>query len=86
VNEAEAAPDAGRLGPAALLAYALPGAGTSFLFALMLVGYLNYATEVLGVAASVVGLVFLGARLWDGISDPLAGRRAPRRARGSARA
>ena len=62
-----------RLSLGHLLAYALPGAGTSFLFVLMLVVYLSYATEVLGVAASVVGLVFLGARLWDGLSDPLAG-------------
>jgi len=73
VNQPHAAPGADRLGVGALLTYALPGAGTSFLFALMLVGYLNYATEVLAVSASVVGVVFLGARVWDGLSDPLAG-------------
>jgi GPH family glycoside/pentoside/hexuronide:cation symporter len=62
-----------RLGAGRLVSYALPSIGTSFLFALMLVGYLSYATEVLGVSASLVGLVFLGARVWDGLSDPLAG-------------
>ncbi len=63
----------GRLGAGRLVSYALPSIGTSFLFALMLVGYLNYATEVLGVSASLVGLVFFAARVWDGISDPLVG-------------
>jgi len=62
-----------RLSWSTLAAYSLPVAGTNFLFALMLVGYLSYATEVLGVTASLVGLVFLGARVWDGVSDPLAG-------------
>ena len=66
-------PEPERLGFGRLVSYALPSIGTNFLFALMLVGYLNYATEVLGVSASFVGLVFLGARVWDGISDPLAG-------------
>jgi GPH family glycoside/pentoside/hexuronide:cation symporter len=62
-----------RLPLAAMLAYSLPGAGTSFLFALMLVGYLNYGTEVLGVSASALGLLFFAARVWDGIADPLVG-------------
>jgi Na+/melibiose symporter-like transporter len=62
-----------RLPVATLLTYALPGAGTGFLFALMLVAYLNYATEVLGLAASVVGAVFFAARVWDALCDPLAG-------------
>src|SRR5215472_16277887 len=56
-----------------LFTYALPGAGTGFLFALMLVVYLNYATEVVGVSASAVGAVFFAARVWDAVCDPLAG-------------
>ena len=62
-----------RLPAAAMFSYALPGAGTGFLFVLMLVVYLNYATEVLGISASVVGAVFFGARVWDAVCDPLAG-------------
>ena len=62
-----------RLPVSLLLSYALPGAGTGFLFALMLVVYLNYATEVLGLGASVVGAVFFAARVWDAVCDPLAG-------------
>src|SRR6185369_7784336 len=34
---------------------------------------LNYATEVLGVAAWVVGAVFFAARVWDALCDPLVG-------------
>jgi GPH family glycoside/pentoside/hexuronide:cation symporter len=63
----------GRLPAGAMLSYALPGAGTGFLFALMLVVYLNYATEVLGVGASVIGAVFFAARVWDAVCDPLTG-------------
>jgi GPH family glycoside/pentoside/hexuronide:cation symporter len=66
-------PSQDRLPLAVMLAYALPGAGTSFLFALMLVGYLNYGTEVLGVSASALGLLFFAARVWDGVADPLVG-------------
>jgi GPH family glycoside/pentoside/hexuronide:cation symporter len=62
-----------RLPVSAMVSYALPGAPTGFLFALMLVGYLNYATEVLGVSASLVGAVFFAARVWDAVCDPLAG-------------
>jgi GPH family glycoside/pentoside/hexuronide:cation symporter len=62
-----------RLPAGLLFSYALPGAGTGFLFVLMLVAYLNYATEVLGVSASAVGAVFFGARVWDAVCDPLAG-------------
>lgn len=73
MKEGEPLVETGRLGVGHLVSYALPSIGASFLFALMLVGYLNYATEVLGVSASLVGLVFLAARIWDGISDPIAG-------------
>jgi GPH family glycoside/pentoside/hexuronide:cation symporter len=62
-----------RLPAAALFSYALPAAGTGFLFALMLVVYLNYAIEVIGVSASAVGAVFFAARVWDAVCDPLAG-------------
>jgi GPH family glycoside/pentoside/hexuronide:cation symporter len=62
-----------RLPLALMISYALPGAGTGFLFALMLVVYLNYATEVLGVAASGVGAVFFAARVWDAVCDPMVG-------------
>ena len=62
-----------RLPVSVMISYALPAAPTGFLFALVLVGYLNYATEVLAVSASQVGAVFFAARVWDAVCDPLAG-------------
>lgn len=57
-----------------LVLYALPGAGVSFLFALVLVMYMKFATDVLHVAPAVMGAVFLASRIWDAVSDPIAGR------------
>ena len=56
-----------------LFAYLIPGVGVSFLFMLVLVMYMNFATDVLLVAPGIMGGIFLLARLWDAISDPVAG-------------
>ena len=34
---------------------------------------LRYMTDSLGIAASVAGLIFAGAKVWDAVSDPLMG-------------
>lgn len=73
VEGAGVADDPPRLGVRDLLLYALPGTGTTFLFTLLLVVYMNYATEVLGASAALIGAIFFGARVWDGVSDPLVG-------------
>ena len=59
--------------PGALWSYALPGLGVSFLYSLILVTYLNFATDQLGASASVVGLIFACAKVWDAFADPTAG-------------
>jgi Na+/melibiose symporter-like transporter len=61
-----------------LILYALPGMGANFLFSLVLVMYMNFATDVLGVAASAVGLIFFASKVWDAISDPVVGRLSDR--------
>lgn len=58
---------------ATLAAYALPSVGPMFLYNLILVMYLNFATDHLGAAPGAVGLLFFLAKAWDGVSDPLAG-------------
>ncbi len=62
-----------RLGLAVLTLYGLPGLGVNFLFSLILILYMKYATDVLGIAPGVVGAIFFVSRIWDAISDPLAG-------------
>jgi sugar (glycoside-pentoside-hexuronide) transporter len=70
-----AAPPAGpaRLGRGLLLAYSLPSIGLQFAFLLLGLYFLKYATDVLGVAAGVMGLLFALSRFWDGLADPIAG-------------
>lgn len=56
-----------------LAAYSLPSAGIGAMVGLVLTYFLKYATDVLLIAPALVGAVFGAARIWDAISDPLAG-------------
>lgn len=56
-----------------LLAYALPMAPVNFSFVLF-VSYVNkYAIDVLLIAPAAMGMIFGASRLWDAITDPIAG-------------
>jgi GPH family glycoside/pentoside/hexuronide:cation symporter len=56
-----------------LVAYALPAAGITAMFFLVSLYQLKFATDVLRLSPGAIGLVFGCARLWDAVSDPLAG-------------
>ena len=56
-----------------LAAFAGPLFGLSTPFFFVLFYYFKFATDVLGIAPLVFGLVFAIGRVWDAISDPLAG-------------
>ncbi len=56
-----------------LFAYAAPGFGVSFVYSLLLVMYLKFSTDRLGASAAVVGAIVFGSKVWDAVSDPLAG-------------
>ena len=53
--------------------YGLPGIGVTFSYTLILVAFMKFATDVLHASAAAVGAVLLLSKVWDGISDPLAG-------------
>ncbi len=53
--------------------YGLPGLGVNFLFSLILILYMKFATDELGVAPGIMGGIFFVARIWDAVSDPVAG-------------
>ena len=53
--------------------FSSPAAGQGFMYLFLSVYLLAYATEVLGLAPAAMGLIFLASRLWDAVSDPLAG-------------
>jgi sugar (glycoside-pentoside-hexuronide) transporter len=76
--EATAPDDDARLSNRALFSYALPAAPVQFLFMLFLFMYLKYATDSLGASPAIVGTIFLVARVWDAVSDPLVGNLSDR--------
>ncbi len=53
--------------------YALPGAGVSFIYTLFLVMYLKFATDTLLVSPFAMGWIFLAAKVWNALADPLIG-------------
>ncbi len=64
---------AGALGWGTLLAYALPSAGVSASATLFVVMYLKFATDRLGVSALAMGWIFLAAKIWNALADPVIG-------------
>ena len=53
--------------------YGLPAASVNFVYMLVIVMYMNFATDVLLIAPATIGAIFLASRLWDAVSDPAVG-------------
>ncbi|MEE2663181.1 MAG: MFS transporter [Myxococcota bacterium] len=62
----------------ALVGYGLAAVPGQFMYVLILIMYLKYAVDDLGASASVVGMIFLAAKLWDAVSDPMVGNLSDR--------
>jgi GPH family glycoside/pentoside/hexuronide:cation symporter len=74
--EGALAPDAetsGRLPLSAILTYCLPTVGCGFMFLLIGLYLMKFATDVLLIAPAAMGTIFGLSRIWDAISDPIAG-------------
>lgn len=56
------------------LGYAAGDAGNNVAFSMMGMFLLIYYTDVVGISATVAGTIFLLIRIWDAVSDLLAGR------------
>ncbi len=56
-----------------MLVYALPTIPVNFVYTLVLVMFVKFATDVLLMSAAAIGIVFLCARVWDAMSDPVVG-------------
>ncbi len=65
--------DETRLPVGTVATYASPAAAVGFAFFLVNFYFLKFATDVLGVAAATMGWIYLVSRVWDAVSDPLAG-------------
>ena len=53
--------------------YALPPVGGGYMFCLVTLYTLKYATDVLLIAPALMGAIYGLSRVWDAISDPLVG-------------
>lgn len=58
---------------ATLMAYTLPSIPVHFIYNLVVVMYLYFATVELGLSPAIVGTIFFASKVWDAISDPMAG-------------
>ena len=57
-----------------VISYGLPTMPVNFIYTLVLVMFVKFATDVLLVeSVAAIGLVFLFARVWDAVSDPVVG-------------
>ena len=64
---------AGRIPRAMLASYSLPMVGVNFAMVLVIAYITKYSIDVLLIAPATVGLIFGFARIWDALTDPLAG-------------
>lgn len=62
-----------RLANSTILVFAAPALGQGFMFLFTGMYLLKFSTDVLGIAPGVMGFLFLLSRIWDAVSDPLAG-------------
>jgi GPH family glycoside/pentoside/hexuronide:cation symporter len=67
------APAGERLPLGMIVAYALPTLGTGFMGLLLAVYLLKFSTDVLLIAPAAIGGILFLSRLWDAVSDPIAG-------------
>jgi GPH family glycoside/pentoside/hexuronide:cation symporter len=68
----------GPLATRVIIAYSLPSIGFYFTFTLLALYFFKFATDVIGIAPGVMGGILAVGRLWDGVTDPLAGRLSDR--------
>lgn len=72
-NPDSSAPVEERLSLGVIFAYALPSVGFGFTGLLFVIYLMKFSTDVLLIAPAVMGTLIAVSRLWDAVSDPLAG-------------
>ncbi len=66
-------PGSGGTSLSTIVNYNLPMVSVGFMFLLVNMYLMKFATDVLLMAPAVIGLIFGISRLWDAVTDPLAG-------------
>ena len=55
------------------IAYGMPAIGAGYMYLLMSLYVMKFSTDVLLIAPAVMGVIFSISRIWDAVSDPIAG-------------
>lgn len=74
-----------RLSNKTLIGYGLSTAPVMYAYVLVLIMYMKYAVDDLGAEPAIVGSIFLLAKFWDAISDPIIGNLSDRTIHASGR-
>jgi len=56
-----------------VFAYGAPATGAGYMYLILSLYVMKFATDVLLIAPAVMGVIFSLSRIWDAISDPLVG-------------
>lgn len=56
-----------------IIAYGAPAAGAGYMYLLLSLYMMKFATDILLIAPAVMGVIYSLSRIWDAISDPLVG-------------
>lgn len=56
-----------------LFNYSAPFVPAYFLYMIVTIGYMFFATDVLLIAPGVIGTIFFLSKIWDAVSDPIVG-------------
>jgi GPH family glycoside/pentoside/hexuronide:cation symporter len=56
-----------------VIAYGAPAAGAGYMYLLLSLYVMKFATDILLIAPAVMGLIYSASRIWDAVSDPLVG-------------
>lgn len=73
VSRADDPGEEARLPTSIVVTYAMPQLGAGAMLGMVLLYFLKFSTDVLLIAPGVIGLILGLSRVWDAISDPIAG-------------
>jgi GPH family glycoside/pentoside/hexuronide:cation symporter len=55
------------------LSFGAPGLGAGYMYLMLALYVMKFATDVLLIAPAIMGLIFSASRIWDAVSDPVVG-------------
>ena len=56
-----------------IINYNLPTVGVGFMFFIVALYLMKFSTDVLLISPAIMGIIFGVSRIWDAVTDPLAG-------------